>query len=84
MSQELHNSLQKVRAAKPVAEKIFTDLLGDVAVGITRVGGVYGLKVNLISAPAPAVNLPAVVNGVPVCIEVTGPIKKRTPAALRR
>jgi len=71
-------ALQKARAAKPLAEKVFAGLLGDVAVGITRVGGVYGLKVNLTSAPPPALNLPATVGGVPVCIEVTGPIKKRS------
>ena len=69
--------LAKVRAAKPAAEKIFTDLLGEVAVGITRVRGEYALKVNLKSPPDPAVALPASVNGIGVCVEVTGPITKR-------
>ena len=77
MSQDSDAALRKVRAAKPFVEKIFADLLGNVAVGITRVGDVYGLKVNLGSAPDPSVVLPTSVKGVPVCIEVTGPIMKR-------
>lgn len=81
MSQSSDASLEKVRAAKSVAEKIFTELLGDVAVGITRVGGAYALKVNLVSAPGPKVKLPADVNGVPVRVEVTGSIKKRSPSS---
>lgn len=77
MSQESDAALQKVRAAKPFAEKIFTDLLGEVAIGITRVGDAYGIKVNLVSAPDRTIELPSTVNGIPVRIEVTGPIKKR-------
>lgn len=78
MSQESDAALQRVRAAKPVAEKIFTNLLGEVAIGITRVGETYGLKVNLVSPPASTIDLPTTVNGVPVRVEVTGPITKRT------
>ncbi len=79
MSQESDAALEKVRAAKPAAEKIFTDLLGEVSIGITRVKGTYGLKVNLTKAPPSKIDLPATVDGVPVHVEVTGPITKRTP-----
>ena len=79
MSQKSDPALERARAAKPAAEKIFTDLLGSVAIGITRAGGTYGLKVNLTKAPAPTIDLPSTVNGVPVHVEVTGPITKRTP-----
>ena len=78
MSKQSDVELQKARAAKPAAQKLFAELLGDVAVGITRVDGVYGLKVNLASAPPPALKLPEIVDDVPVRIEVTGTIKKRS------
>ncbi len=79
MTDASDDALQKVRAVKPVAEKIFSDLLGEVAIGITRVGGAYGLKVNLFRPPDPAIKLPSTVSGIPVCIEVTGPITKHNP-----
>ena len=69
--------LKKARAAKAAAEKVFSDLLGNVAIGITRVGGVYGLKVNVASAPSGSINMPTAVEGVPVQVEVTGVVKKR-------
>lgn len=69
--------LALVRSIKPIAEKVFTDLLGEVAIGITRVDGEYGLKVNLSQPPDPSVVLPHAVQGVPVKIEVTGRITKR-------
>ena len=77
MSQESDDALQRVRAAKPLAEAVLTDLLGKVAIGITRIGDDYGLKVNLASAPSPNIEIPSVVAGVPIRIEVTGPISKR-------
>lgn len=77
MPQDADAALKKVRAAKPVAEKIFHDLIGEVAIGITRVEGVYGLKVNLAAHPAAEVRLPTTVDGVPVRVEVTGPVRKR-------
>ena len=78
MAHASDTELERVRAAKPEAEKIFRALLGEVSIGITRVGEAYGIKVNLTVEPDQAIELPSSVNGIPVCIEVTGPIKKRT------
>ena len=71
------NPLKKVRAAKAAAEKVFSDLLGDVAIGITRIDGAYGLKVNVVAAPSGSIKMPSAVEGVPVQVEVTGVVKKR-------
>ncbi len=79
MSDKVDAGLERARTVKPIAEKVLTDLLGDVAIGITRVEGVYGLKVNLATAPDPAIELPEVVQGVPVKFEVAGHITKRKP-----
>ena len=72
-------TLSEARKAKPAAQKIFTGLVGEVAVGITRVGGKYGLKINLAAPPETDVALPKTIEGVPVRVEITGPVRKRTP-----
>jgi hypothetical protein len=77
MSDKSADRLASARAAKPKARKVFSALLGDVAIGISRVDGEYGLKVNLESLPDPKIELPKEVEGVPVTIEVTGRISKR-------
>lgn len=70
--------LAQARAAKPKALAVFQNLLGDVAVGITAVGGgLYGLKINLTSAPTKGLALPQQIDGVPVQVEVVGRIRKR-------
>ncbi len=49
--------------------------LGEVAgIGITRIGDDYAVKVNLRTALGADIEVPTTVNGVPVCVEVTGPI----------
>ncbi len=70
-------SILKARAAKSVARQLMSKLLGDVAIGITRIGDDYGLKINLQVAPPDSVVLPKDVDGVPIRFEVTGPITKR-------
>lgn len=72
-------SLEEARAAKARALETFGCLAAVVGVGITRVGEGYGLKVNLAEPPAGDVTLPAHVDGVPIRVEITGPVKKRTP-----
>lgn len=65
------------RAQKTRAAAVF-GLVGEVVgVGITRVNSGYGLKVNLREEPAAGVEVPQDVNGVPVRVEVSGPIRKR-------
>ncbi len=72
-------TLEAARAAKPTVQRVFADLADVVGVGITRVGEGYGVKVNLRAPPAPQVTLPAEVAGVPVRVEVVGPIRKLAP-----
>ena len=70
-------TLDKARLAKESALSEFSRLAEVVGVGITRVDGGYAVKVNLRSPPAKGVELPSTIDGVPVCVEVTGPISKR-------
>ena len=69
-------TLESARAAKPAVQEVFAGLGEVVGVGITRIGDGYGVKVNLRSAPAAGVELPAEVEGVPVRVEVVGTIRK--------
>lgn len=71
-------TLEKARAAKTHAAEVFQPLAEVVGVGITRVELGYGLKINLAHPPAEDVPLPGEVDGVPVRVEVVGPIRKRT------
>jgi hypothetical protein len=73
--------LDQVRAAKSEALTAFGRLAKVAGIGITRTGKGYGLKVNLQTAPDISVVLPKEIRGVPIRIEVVGPIKKR-PAVL--
>jgi hypothetical protein len=72
-------SLTQARAAKATALKIFSQLGQVVGVGLVKLGDGYGVKVNLQSHPKTAA-LPSSVDGVPVTVEVTGPIRKRPSA----
>lgn len=69
--------LEEARDAKERARKLFTNKAEVVGVGITRVGAGYGIKVNLSTSPDPAVELPNVIDGVPIRVEVVGPIRKQ-------
>jgi hypothetical protein len=71
-------SLNEAQKAKAKAAKVFTPLVGEVAVGIVRLGQEeFGLKVNLSEPPGEDVSLPTEVDGVPVKVEVVGKIRKR-------
>ena len=71
-------TLTEAQAAKGQAFSLFQKLAGNVAVGIVPLGkGLFGLKVNLVEAPAAQTAFPTQVNGVPVRVEVTGAIRKR-------
>jgi len=69
--------LVEARAAKERAKAIFASKPSVVGIGITRVGDRYGVKVNLDAPPAPDANLPESIDGVPIRIEVVGPIRRR-------
>ena len=69
------STLKQARAAKAKALKSLS-ALESAAVGITRIGGGYGLKVNLEKEPKSS--LPSEVDGVPIRLEVVGRVRKRT------
>lgn len=71
------STLEQVRAAKKVAQKTFAALANVVGIGITRIEGGYGLKVNVESALAGKIAPPAEINGIHVRVEVVGVLKKR-------
>lgn len=70
-------TLPKARAAKTRALQVFSRVGKVVGVGLVKLDDGYGVKVNLQSRPR-AGTIPSSVNGVPVTIEVTGPLRKRT------
>ena len=63
---------------------VLSKLLGEVAIGITRIDGDYGLKVNMVSALPSDILIPSEVDGVPIRVEVTGPISKRARPRQRK
>jgi len=69
-------TIDQARAAKELARTVVASLAPVVGVGITRIGDGYGVKVNLASAPEGVV-LPTSVNGVPLKVEVIGPVRKQ-------
>lgn len=72
-------SLERARAAKQVAKRLFAQDANVVGIGITRVGKGFGLKVNLTSATASPPALPAELEDVPLVVEVVGPLQRRDP-----
>jgi hypothetical protein len=71
------SSLEAARAAKPKALKLFAALASQVSVGITRIGAGYGLKVNLHEQLPTGQTPPTQVDGVPVRLEIVGPLRKQ-------
>jgi hypothetical protein len=69
------HTLDEARAAKAEAATVFALLAPLVGVGITRIGAGYGLKINL--REEAKVALPVEVAGVPIQVEVVGPVTKR-------
>lgn len=71
------HTLEDARTLKPKALEVFGENAAVVGVGITEIDGGYGLKVNLREAPQPGVELPETLDGIPVRVEIVGPITKR-------
>jgi hypothetical protein len=69
--------LDEARAAKERAKAIFAEKASVVGIGITRIGDGYVVKVNLGAPPAADAGLPDIIDGVPIRIEVVGPIRRR-------
>jgi hypothetical protein len=68
-------TLEKAKAAKRTARKQFERLGSVTAVGITRVDGEYAVKVNLCEPLGEGVDPPREIDGVPVCVVVTGAVR---------
>lgn len=72
------STLEKARGAKNTIRAHFISLGAEVSgVGITRISGEYGVKVNLKRAMPVGVEVPAEVDGTPVLVEVLGKITAR-------
>lgn len=74
------STLEQARNAKTKMASTLTTLGEAGGVGITRIGGGYGLKVNLTHAltDQDKAALPLEIDGVPVRFEVVGQIRKQT------
>ena len=70
-------TLEQARAAKAAALRYFEQVGTVVGVGVTRIDADYAVKINLREALPSHVNVPAHIDGVPVRVEVVGPIRKR-------
>ena len=71
------STLEDARVVKSKALRVFGKQAAVVGVGITEIDGGYGLKINLREHPGADVTLPATVDGIPVRIEIVGPLHKR-------
>lgn len=69
-------TLERARKAKRVVQSKLEGCGTVTGIGITRTGGEYAVKVNL-AEPEPDREIPTEVDGVQVCIEITGPLRKR-------
>jgi hypothetical protein len=69
--------LEQARAAKERIKAFFADRASVVSVGITRVNDGYGVKVNLCAPLDADADLPKTIDGVPIRVEVVGPVRKR-------
>jgi len=70
-------TIEQARAAKAAAQRYFEERGSVVGVGVTRVDGDYAVKINLREPLADGIEIPAEIDGVPVRVEVVGPIRKR-------
>jgi hypothetical protein len=70
-------SREQAQSAKDAALRRFGRLEHLTGVGITRVKGEYAVKVNLSEPVAEGEELPDSIEGVPLCVEVTGVVRAR-------
>lgn len=72
-------TIEQARAAKATARTELAAVPGLAGIGLTKVGKDYALKINLRAALPRGVHVPERIEGVPVCVEVVGKIRKRPP-----
>jgi len=71
------NGLEKARLAKKSALRLLKARPDVVGVGITRIDGGYGVKVNLSEPPKADAKFPDAIDGVPLRFQVVGRLRKR-------
>jgi hypothetical protein len=70
------NNLAAARAAKKKAQSQFGAWPQVVALGVTRTGAEYAVKISLKDPLPPSQRIPSSIDGVPIVVQVTGPIRK--------
>lgn len=69
--------LEAARQVKERAKEIFSRYGSVNGIGLTRLEGHYAVKVNFESEPLDRANLPHDIEGVPIVIQVVGPLHKQ-------
>jgi hypothetical protein len=70
-------SLEAARAAKLHVPKAFRGIGEVVGIGLVSMDEGYGIKVNLAKPLSSKKSTPKQIAGVPISVEVVGPISKR-------
>jgi len=70
--------LALARAAKDQAKEALSGVADVAGIGLTRIGGRFGVRVNLRRVPDPERRLPEEIAGVPVSYRVVGTIRKQS------
>lgn len=71
------SNIDQARLVKSKARELASQITTVTGVGLTKVGGSYGVKVNLSHAVPELSSLPAMIDGVNVVYAVTTEIKPR-------
>jgi hypothetical protein len=71
------HTIEEARAAKARAKVLLRNVApgAPMGIGITKLDGGYGVKVNLQKALSSDIALPSEVDGVPLRFEITGPAR---------
>jgi hypothetical protein len=70
-------TLKQAQAAKREVKRLAGRIDKGAAVGITRIGDAYGVKVNLTAPLDGGVVMPTEIDGVQIRVEVIGQIRPR-------
>jgi hypothetical protein len=70
-------NLAAVRAAKAKAVKLFASNPNVTGIGIARMNGGFGVKLNFVTQPSEKDRVPQEIDGVPIRVEVVGSIGAR-------
>lgn len=82
MQEKQDEELERARAAKETTTRLARKITGVNGIGITKRRGRYAVKVSI--AEARPTGLPESVDGVPLVIEVVGPVRKQHAKARER